>query len=586
MISNIFYPYKDEILYSWIVRYHKYNLNNFKNQTLQDLYNTRHQGLSIHYPNRILSLVENLNTSHIHIDAEFILNNMTFIKIIKPFYPKERYEKAKEALLTSSNLGYRYHGFHLNDILRDDKDTIKVCPVCFKEDTEEYGEAFLHRSHNVIGVKTCYKHKCYLEKFRFNFRNNYFWDINSNYVYKEPKFPSEELMHNYDGLANDMNFLLEYGLDNYTPEIIQDKIQTKLLINGIYNSPNSKNHPILINFLKFYGEDFLEELGLNYSLEDKIIWLRNILHQKLRKNNPIKWILILRFLFGSLKKFSEYNEKFIPFGKSPYPCLNNICKYHKKSVINEYTESTTDDLKYLIGTFKCNYCGFIYTRRNDLPSEKKYTYTKVKERGWLWKKRLKESILKGEESPTLLGEKFNIDKRDIIKYANDFGLEDLINSSQDIEHKGYSPNYTIELKTYKKKLIEYIQNHPNDNRSRVIENNRKEYGTIYSRDKKWIEDNMPAPVPKEKMKRRNYDDEFWINKDNIISKKIKAEVNKIFDNKEKVKITKSLLSQRIRYTGIMHSKFLNRMPKSKKLINKYTESVEDYKKRKKEIKEL
>ena len=583
MIPNFFYPYDDEIFYSWVARYHKYSSNNSKNQTLYDLYNKRHFGLNLHYPNKISQLVDILKKNSIDIDEEYIISNMLFAKIVKPFFENERYEKAREAILTSSKQCYRYHGFHMNGILKNDKDTIKVCPICYREDIKRYGEAYLHRSHNAIGVKTCYKHNCFLDTTKFNFNSNYIWDINSDYKYQRPRYPSEDMQKNYNGLAIDMQYLLNVGLDEYNPKEIQKKIQTKLLIDGIYNSPSTSKHPVLINFLEYYGLDFLKEMESSYSLCDKIIWVRNILHGQLQKHNPIRWVLIIRYLFGSLKEFSEFNEIFLPFGETPYPCLNNFCKYYNHRVITSYSESTTDNIKYVIGTFKCDYCGFTYTRRNDKPADKIFNYTKVKERGWLWKEKLKDKIISGENSPTKLAIEFNIDKRDIVKYANDFGLANLINSERSIIHKGNSKNYTVNLSKYKEELTKYIYLHPNENRTKIIKNNRKIYSTIYKRDKKWLEKNMPEPVSKKKMKRKKFDKKYWNKKDNEISRKIELVVNNIINNNEKVKITKSLISKRIGYNGINKLKYLNKMPKSKELIDKHIESVEDYKNRKKVI---
>lgn len=43
-----------------------------------------------------------------------------------------------------------------------EKDEIHICPECWKEDTERYGDGYLHLSHHLPGVTVCAKHGCTL----------------------------------------------------------------------------------------------------------------------------------------------------------------------------------------------------------------------------------------------------------------------------------------------------------------------------------------------------------------------------------------------------------------------------------------
>ncbi len=42
---------------------------------------------------------------------------------------------------------------------------IRRCPVCWEEDTREYGTPYYHRMHNIPGVTVCAKHGCALEEY-------------------------------------------------------------------------------------------------------------------------------------------------------------------------------------------------------------------------------------------------------------------------------------------------------------------------------------------------------------------------------------------------------------------------------------
>ena len=42
---------------------------------------------------------------------------------------------------------------------------VNICPLCMEEDIKKYGEPYLHRSHQLSGIETCYKHHCLLHSF-------------------------------------------------------------------------------------------------------------------------------------------------------------------------------------------------------------------------------------------------------------------------------------------------------------------------------------------------------------------------------------------------------------------------------------
>ncbi|MBN2793820.1 MAG: TniQ family protein [Clostridia bacterium] len=162
MVAFAFYPYENEDLYSWVVRYHFYSMNDLESQTKKDLFENGYFDFKLHYPSRINILSSNLQALE-NFSVEEILMNYTYINITKPFYTKERYENAKYGLLESDRGVLRNHGFHMNNLFLNDKNTIKICPICYEEDIKAVGEPYLHRPHNVIGVRTCYKHGCYLD---------------------------------------------------------------------------------------------------------------------------------------------------------------------------------------------------------------------------------------------------------------------------------------------------------------------------------------------------------------------------------------------------------------------------------------
>lgn len=423
MVNIVFYPYEDEDLYSWIIRYHKYSSNVKENHSIQDLFNNGYLDIKLHYPSHINDLSKSLMDSE-GFTVDEIIDNLTYINIMKPFFSQERYEKARHGLCESDNGIFRNHGFHLNDLFLMDKDSIKICPLCFEEDIKSVKEPYLHRPHNVIGTKTCYKHGCYLDSTKHVFNNTHdLFNIEKDYKLGIIRYPNEHDFKLHDKLNKDIVYLLNGNLQSMTPEVIKERLNEKLRTMGIFTVPNNDRHPILKGMLEYYGHDFLEEFESDFNLEDENIWVRSFLHRKNGDTNPLRQVIALAYIFGSLQSFNEFNERFEPFGGVPYPCLNHVCNYFHKDVIIDYVETLSDDRKGVIGTFKCSHCGFTYSRRSNSDiNDDRYAYTLLKDRGQLWQDKLRMLILENKYSANKLGEMLKADKRDILKHAGSMGM--------------------------------------------------------------------------------------------------------------------------------------------------------------------
>jgi len=98
MIGFAFLPFKDEILYSWVVRYHKYSANLRKSQSLIDLFGEGYLNLKLHYPNNLGFLASAMSlVDEFAIDK--LLNNHTHLNMVKLLFDDVRYEDAKSSLI-------------------------------------------------------------------------------------------------------------------------------------------------------------------------------------------------------------------------------------------------------------------------------------------------------------------------------------------------------------------------------------------------------------------------------------------------------------------------------------------------------
>ena len=156
----VFFPelYRDELIYSWIARYYVKSGHLTLTYALEDLYIHHYTKPDIEFLNELRP--DALEVMEKHCSLERLIKEHTMFASYGRFLPKERRQKAYEALLAM-------HG-NFNNLLAVPKNQrgtgryLKYCPVCAKEDREKYGEAYWHRMHQIQGIRICPQHRCYL----------------------------------------------------------------------------------------------------------------------------------------------------------------------------------------------------------------------------------------------------------------------------------------------------------------------------------------------------------------------------------------------------------------------------------------
>lgn len=366
-------PYEGENQYSWISRVVKYSITNNENTVLEELFGVRRYAKRHRYMNKTGHLSKMMNKNG-GFSVDELLNDLSYVNISKPFISKEYYSKVRHGLIESSSSTKRHLGFHLNGLFLAEENTIKMCPICYQEDQDMYGESYIHRHHNVVGVKTCYKHECYLDSIKHKCHFTVpFLDVDKCYTPEKTRYPNHYVAKQHKSLNDAVSYLLKGKLMNINPNVIEDKTKNKLHFLGVHVRPNNENHPVLKGFLEHFGSVFLRELESDFSLDDNPIWLRRFLYnssQNVRpgKFNPIRQVFALKYLFGSLQEFHEFNEEFEPFGKGLFPCNNPVCDHYHHEVIKSYVISDGRLFNGLKGIFTCTFCEFSYMR-NYVPEE-------------------------------------------------------------------------------------------------------------------------------------------------------------------------------------------------------------------------
>lgn len=164
-------PYPDELWYSVLCRYHVRSGNSGSAATFRELLGDRdHAALSTFLSNGVIAKIAGQLPETV-LDTESIVLNHTLFKYAFRFHPLE----VKKDLLISFKMGKAVLPATVSRSYESKE--LKSCPICVREDREQYGEAYWHLRHQIPYVSICYKHKCLLKSYKVKST-----DLNNNFI--------------------------------------------------------------------------------------------------------------------------------------------------------------------------------------------------------------------------------------------------------------------------------------------------------------------------------------------------------------------------------------------------------------------
>lgn len=538
------------------------------------LFNRQYEVGRLNFQNSFDYLCSNLPSTF---TPELFFYNNTIFPLYIPFLSVHKQEKA---------LAY-FKGVypdkiqrHLNiTCINNGKKYVRICKECVKEDFYKYGEPYYRRQHEIEINKICYKHKIPLYEYTVttNSISRRYYDcytVLSNS--KEISIP-EEFKEKLLNITNDINSIFTSNFNNWNINITKKKIASKLKVKGYLSSNGIKfQNDICLDFKRFYSEDFLDYINYNFDINISYNWVR-IATTNYHDANPIQFILLIRFLFGNFENFYKYNgENNVTkdvniFNIGPYPCLNSICPNYNKLVIkdiikiNKYT-------KYHVATFKCNHCGYTYTRRSsDKNNDDIYTKVHVKDYGHLWHKKLKECIENGigyNEMCIILHYKGGVNK---YKYKKN-------NLSKTPKIKFTNEPDILLIEQYKNEVIKLKKENPNANRKTAYTLNHKVYSYLLRTDKEWLSTTLGDYKHKKAAPKEERYSNYWLTKDNLLSNQLLIAINNIKSENELYnRITIRNLQKHIGYDNLTINK--SKLPKCFEILDKVCETILDYRHR-------
>jgi hypothetical protein len=158
MIAYFPTPYPDELLYSQLARYYTKSGNMAYTFAAEELFASKTVRPDMDFINSYTPAAVQAITRNM--PMEVVIEKHTMFPCYGRFLPKERRQKAFQSLVSMKG---NYHNLLPIPQSRDGKARcLRYCPACAANDREQYGETYWHRVHQLIGIRICPIHRCYL----------------------------------------------------------------------------------------------------------------------------------------------------------------------------------------------------------------------------------------------------------------------------------------------------------------------------------------------------------------------------------------------------------------------------------------
>ncbi|MCT4605732.1 MAG: TnsD family transposase [Marinisporobacter sp.] len=572
-------PHEDELLYGAIARYHYYIGNIDYKDTLRELFGRDSVIPSLYLPCNLEHLAKQLGKRY---TSDYLIKNHTLFPFYSPFLPKERRNTLINTMKFEDGQGiYTRLGMVAGGICK--KEGIYYCPLCSQKELKEYGEAYIHRTHQVQGVFVCPEHEVKLKKYKIDktktSRIEFIrldeklleLDIESN----ERKGIDKELVK----IAQAARYLLNKDLSAFDKESVAKKYKELLDKKGFLSVNKTIQQKKLYNtFVWFYGKELLSKLESDIDQDDEYNWLKVISRNSKRTVHPIRHILFINFLTEDIKHFFKAKEEgYSPFGEGPWPCLNPVAEHYKKDVVTNLKITADYKTRLPVGTFSCT-CGFVYSRKGpDQFKEDRYRVGRIKAFGHVWGNKLKAYLKEEKYGLRELARLMKCDPKTIKKFDKKLGrnyfqgYKTTVKEVKDSKNQGRQ----IDIQAYKDKIISTIREQPSLSRTQIRRLCQKEYSYLYSHEKEWLFSNLPKNMNKQEIDYKSDQRVAWDVRDTEIVEVVKEAHRKLLARQKPVRITKSNIGKML---GILPTleKNLDKLPKTKEFLNGILESVTDF----------
>jgi transposase-like protein len=527
---------------------------------MKDLFDTTANKPSI-YPCNLSFFVEKID---LYKSVETIIYDHTYYSLYHPFLPDKIDKLMYNSMLIKKNANGASYIMPL-----DDKQ-YKFCPKCLLSDTNEFGESYIHRVHQVKFVHICPVHYTFLikkcpicDQLLADPNNNAFQPTSDSCPHCRQTLTAikaeENEMNNFlFNLATDVKTILQ--VKKHPQSLTLFKYDVLFELKGYRSFGKQKiykNALISSDIISFYKIENLNAINLNENYLAKF----NFTEANGVKRNPLINILLMRLLCGSCDEFVNFESPsiFSPvhWGHGPWDCINPLCSNFNEKVIKfcEKRVNKNKKDKPLHASFVCPTCDCKYV------IEAGANEARIVHKGPLWHKALIEaygSTQKIIQLAGIIGTTVERIKRDInkIRTASKTKKEPLV---------------SYKMKNTKKEILELLEENELLTRTEVAVTIGNDFYKLRAEEAEWLLSILPY-----ENERSGFKPKDWAYEDEQLSKRVIEIVDELRENNYPRRIYQLTIIKRITKSTSRFISQKNMRPKTFDTIEKLIESHEEF----------
>jgi len=293
----------DELLYSWLGRLVALNALSSPRAYLLQLFETKDIVPGVDLPTRLSSLQRILGESSPFDHADQMIEVATLFPYHRSFLILKRAAAARDILLNGDGKGLKtLIGRVANRF--GASPSLRFCPACIERDISTHGTSYWHRSHHLPGVACCAEHALNLV-----FHSSPSISADKQRLVLTPgvcfaaHVPADPPQVRFAEMSRE---LLHAGLPPTDPGDLQAAYVAAIRRSGWVCGGGRLDHGALIRAIRSYFNDFeslVHRERLLAPCGQPLAWLRTLWQRPQRASHPICHLLLIDFLFGSLKQF-------------------------------------------------------------------------------------------------------------------------------------------------------------------------------------------------------------------------------------------------------------------------------------------
>lgn len=562
-------PLPDELLISIISRYHLLSGNRSSRESLTQFLCTPHPVTFTGLPSRIGTLLSRIPSGWAD-SATTIIEGHTFFPYFRPFLSASQAGNGVN-LMVGPSAAVIKTGLGLAASRVGAADIPRYCPLCAEEDVSAWGVSYWHRSHLLPGILVCHRHGVELVEVRFPpehpYRHLLFLPLSTTAEGHRKLIPllSDHQRRLLEAISRNSQELLHSNLPSLSRSWVRGRYLKRLETMGMTTGSGSVRQGELYKFLKAHYSAITclpTFKGLFSAEHYDHGWIASMLRAPRKSMHPLKHLLLISALFGSILDFLYPDESGEPKDGAapPLPAMSrNIIDLPRLSCMVTEEKLSLQRASAILGVSVTTLS--IAAQRHGIP---------------LARKRPKRHPEKMEQEALRLLRR-GCPLSAICQGLNlsTVHLNRLLRAHLKISHHRKDSIFRFERRRHRNALQELMTRSPAMSRSQIRKAIPSTWVWLYRHDAEWLESTLPPPLhPTTTFVAMHRAD--WKHRDAMAAAAVRENARVLLERDGKpVRLSRSTLA---RAAGILSiaEKHPELLPETSRCLGLYSETVEDF----------